>query len=493
MPKILNALLCKLPYLELFTNLTKMRYTKVKSILSLLFVLLLPVVLRAQSNNSSSGNNLNKLQQQFVDLRFGMFIHFNMPTYWNADWPDPEASPALFNPKKLNADQWAKAAKSANMTYGCLTTKHHSGFCIWDTKSTDYSVMNSPYKKDVVKQFADAFRANGLKVMLYYSILDTHHKIRPNQIEPEDIEMIKTQLTELLTKYGKIEALIIDGWDAPWSRISYDDVSFQDIYNLIKKLQPECLVMDLNGAKYPGDGLYYTDIKTYEMGAGQRMAKDVKRMPTLACLPINSAWFWKEDFPTVPVREPQKIVNELIKPLNEASCNFILNVAPNRDGLIDDNALASLKEVGKLWKNEGPTTKLSPLEDPIIASNIAINAPANSSWSDDMNIMDFANDDDYHSSWQSNPRVKEPWLEIDFKKDRSFNTIVVFESKANISKYKLQYWDGAAWKQIFSGDNAERVKLHRFDRVWGSKVRIQIEGSKENPSIAEFQVFDERR
>ena len=78
--------------------------------------------------------SLYQLQQEFVDLRFGMFIHFNMPTYFNEDWPDPDASPALFNPTKLDCKQWAKAARSANMTYGCLTTKHHSGFCIWKPK-----------------------------------------------------------------------------------------------------------------------------------------------------------------------------------------------------------------------------------------------------------------------------------------------------------------------------------------------------------------------
>src|ERR1044072_8330678 len=103
---------------------------------------------------------LAQLQQSFVDLRFGMFIHFNIPTYFNQDWPDPEALPAAFNPTRLDCNQWAKAAKAANMTYGCLTTKHHSGFCIWDTKTTDYSVMRSPYKKDVVKQFVKAFRDN---------------------------------------------------------------------------------------------------------------------------------------------------------------------------------------------------------------------------------------------------------------------------------------------------------------------------------------------
>src|ERR1700757_3488757 len=140
---------------------------------------------------------LQQLQQQFVGLRFGMFIHLNIPTYMNQDWADPEALPSIFNPTKLDCDQWAKAAKSANMSYGCLTTKHHSGFCIWDTKTTDYNVMHSPYKKDVVAAYAEAFRAQGLKVCLYYSILDTHHKLRPGFITHRHIDMIKAQLTEL--------------------------------------------------------------------------------------------------------------------------------------------------------------------------------------------------------------------------------------------------------------------------------------------------------
>jgi alpha-L-fucosidase len=345
----------------------------------------------------------------------------------------------------------------------------------------------------VVKQFADAFRANGLKVMLYYSILDTHHKLRPNQITPDHIKMIKTQITELLTNYGKIEALIIDGWDAPWSRISYDEVPFDDIYHLVKSIQPECLVMDLNGAKYPAEGLYYTDIKTYEMGAGQRMSADAKRMPSLACLPINTSWFWKTDFPTVPVRNIDKLVTETIVPLNNNSCNFILNVAPNRDGLIDENALEGLKKIGRLWKNEGPTVKLAPLDLPITASNIALKQAANSSWSNDMDIMDFANDDDYKTSWRSNPAVKSPWLELDFKNAKGFNLIVLAEQKANIKSYKLDYWDGASWTELFKGENLSQIKVHRFQRVWGSKVRVQIETYTSTPSIAEFQVFDERR
>jgi alpha-L-fucosidase len=436
---------------------------------------------------------LSQLQQQFVDLRFGMFIHFNIPTYMNQDWPDPDASPSIFNPTKLNCDQWAKAAKSANMSYGCLTTKHHSGFCIWDTKTTDYNVMNSPLKRDVVKEFTDAFRANGLKVMLYYSILDTHHRLRPNSITRKHIEMVKAQLTELLSNYGEISALIIDGWDAPWSRISYDDIPFEDIYLLVKKLQPNCVLMDLNGAKYPPEGLYYSDIKTYEMGAGQRISKESNHMPALACLPLQQNWFWKTSFPTEPVKDPVKLVNETLIPLNKVDCNFILNVAPNRDGLIDDNALAALKKIGEIWHNEGHVAKLLPLDAPIISSNIAKKQMSSSSWSEDDNIMDLANDDDFTTSWVSNTTVSHPWYEIDFDRDKPFNTISIAEEKPNITKYHLEYYSNSEWKPIFSGENDKKVKINRFNRVWGSKVRIWIDQSDHQASIAEFGVYDERR
>jgi alpha-L-fucosidase len=462
-----------------------------KKLFSVLLTALILGAVNVKAQSPVKARPLAQLQQQFVDLRFGMFIHFNIPTFENADWPDPETPASDFNPKKLDCVQWAKAAKSANMTYGCLTTKHHSGFCIWDTKSTDYNVMHSPLKRDVVKEYTKAFRDQGLKVMLYYSILDTHHKLRPNQIKPKHIEMVKQQITELLSNYGQIEALIIDGWDAPWSRISYDDVPFEEIYKLVKKLQPNCLLMDLNGAKYPAEGLYYTDIKTYEMGAGQRVQKETNKMPALACLPIQSSWFWKSNFPTTPIRDVNKLVNDILVPLNNASCNFILNVAPNTDGLFDDNAIEGLKEIGKLWKNAGPVDKLGETGNPIISHNLAKRAPANSSWSDDMNISDFANDDDFESSWQSNDRVKDAWYEVDLKPGQQFNTIVIFERKANIKKYKLEYNDGTGWKPLFEGENLSRVKVNRFKAVNGNKVRMSIQTSDSAPSIAEFGVYNE--
>jgi alpha-L-fucosidase len=470
-----------------------MIFNKLIKAATLIAVCLIPICSTGQVKVIGPAKPLSVLQKEFVQDRFGMFIHFNIPTYMNQDWPDPEASPSIFNPTKLNCDQWAKAAKSANMTYGCLTTKHHSGFCIWDTKTTDYNVMNSPLKRDVVKEYANAFRANGLKVYLYYSILDTHHKLRPNAITSKHIDMIKAQITELLSNYGRIDALIIDGWDAPWSRISYDDVPFEDIYTLIKSLQPNCVVMDLNGAKYPAEGMYYTDIKTYEMGAGQRISTATNHLPALACLPLQQNWFWETSHPVTPVKDPVKLVNETLIPLNKANCNFILNVAPNRDGLMDENALTALKTIGSIWKNAHEEVILPMMDPPIISSNLAKNQLANSSWSDDSAIMDFANDDDFGSSWVSNLTVKNPWYELTFKRDQAFNTIVIAEQKANITDYRLEYFANGVWKKLFDGNNANKIKVHRFERVWASKVRVFIGKADHQVSIGEFEVYNERR
>lgn len=460
---------------------------KLKTSLVLSVFLLLSIIVNAQSKS-----NLYQLQKKFVEDRFGMFIHFNIPTFMEHDWADPEASPSIFNPTKLDTKQWAKAAKSANMTYGCLTTKHHSGFCIWDTKTTNYNVMNSPLKRDVVKEYVEAFRAEGLKTYLYYSILDTHHKLRPGFISKEHIKMVKDQLTELLTKYGEISALIIDGWDAPWSRISYDQIPFEEIYLHIKSLQPNCLVMDLNAAKYPAEALLYTDIKSYEQGAGQHISKETNQLPALSCLPINKNWFWKKSFPSDPVKDPKVLVNDNIIPFNKVYCNFILNVAPNSDGLIDDNALGALAEIGRLWKNDKTPIDLPPTEAPVISSNFAKHLPANSSWSDDMDIMDFANDDNFRSSWNSNKTVKQPWLEIEFGKERSFNMVSITEAKANVSGYRVEYFQNGKWIPVVTGNNKGRVKIHRFNTVRGTKIKLTIDQFEISPSIAEFAVYEEK-
>ncbi|MDR1331717.1 MAG: alpha-L-fucosidase [Tannerella sp.] len=439
----------------------------------------------------AGAKDLHRLQQEFVDLQFGMFIHFNIPTFVDHDWPDPDTDAALFNPAKLDCSQWARAAKTAGMTYGCLTTKHHSGFCIWDTKTTDYAVTRTPFRRDVVREYVDAFRREGLQVMLYYSILDTHHRLRPGYITRAHVDMVKAQITELLTGYGPVAALVIDGWDAPWSRISYTDIPFDEIYRLVKRLQPDCLVMDLNAAKYPAEALFYTDIKSYEQNAGQHIEREANRLPALSCLPLNGSWFWKTSFPAEAVKDPAALVRDHIVPLNRAYCNFILNVAPNRDGLIDDNALAALRETGRLRTPDATRTPLPHGPAPLVSPNIAARQPVNASWSDDMMIMDFATDDNFRTSWRSNPEVARPWLEIDFPRARHFNAVAIYDTRQCIRAYRLLVERDGEWHTLLTSTDGSKVKIHRFDRTFGTRVRIVIDEATLPPAIAEFCIYDE--
>lgn len=447
-----------------------------------------------QAESKAPHNSLRELQQQFVDLKFGMFIHFNMATFNESDWGNPDAPLELFAPMKMDCKQWARAAKSAKMRYGCLTTKHHNGFCLWDTKTTDYNAMNTPLKRDVVKEYAEDFRKEGLKVMLYFSILDIHHQLRPGCITQAHVQMVKEQLTELFTNYGEITAIIIDGWDAPWSRISYEDIPFNEIYALIKKLQPDCLVMDLNAAKYPSEALFYTDIKSYEQNAGQHISKETNTLPALSCLPINASWFWKESFPISPVKDPKFIIEENINPMNRVDCNFILNVAPNRDGLIDANVMETLQKIGQQWDDKAvKVPALSDYDAPIIMPNLAKYKCAYSSWSSDMQIMDFANDDNFRSKWMSDPQVDNPWYMIDFGKTTSFNTIVLTDLECSLTDYAFFYENAGEWFPIPVTVTGKAVKVYRFDRLWGNKIKVEMKKGKVAPSINELGIYDEIR
>ena len=444
---------------------------------------------------SQEAVSLQQLQQQFVDMRLGLFISFNMSSFVNDDWAPADAPASLFNPAKMDCNQWADAAKSANMTFGCLTTKHHSGFCLWDTKTTDYSVMSSPeFKRDVVKEYADAFRAKGLKVVLYYSILDLHHDIRPGFVDRKDVEMIKEQLTELLTSYGEVTALFIDGWDAPWSRISYDEVPFDDIYALVKSLQPQCLVMELNAAKYPQSGMFYTDIKSYEQNAGEHVSRNTNRLPALSSLPINKNWFWKTTFPTDPVKNAKNLVESHVIPLNNAHCAMLLNAAPNTDGLIDDNALQVLKEIGEIWNHPGKTPVLDPVPAPLTAPNKAKKQSTYSSYPYDIHISDFITDDSFRTYWQAHSGDDAPWVEVLFTRSEPINAIAISDAKQTFSDFKIEYLSGGKWYEIESRPDASAVKIVRFDRVWAEKVRLTLTPEKgKDPRIEEVCVYDERR
>jgi alpha-L-fucosidase len=207
-----------------------------------------------------AGGNLQELQQRFVDMRFGMFIHFNMGTFHDAQWVEPGQDPLSFAPSELECRQWAAAAKSAGMTFAVLTVKHHDGFCLWPTQQTAYNVMSSSYRRDVVAEYFAAFRAEGVIPALYFSIWDRRQGIAAGSVSTADMSFIKAQLTELLTGYGDVPVLVIDGW--AWE-MGHREVSYAQIREHVKSVQPDILIVDHNGLTEPfeEDVLYFEEPK----------------------------------------------------------------------------------------------------------------------------------------------------------------------------------------------------------------------------------------
>ncbi|HEY9130365.1 MAG TPA: alpha-L-fucosidase [Dyella sp.] len=444
----------------------------------------------------ASGNRLLLAQQAFMDLRFGMFIHLNMASFEQREWGDPHASLKLFNPKHLDARQWARAARSANMRYGCLTTKHHDGFCLWPTKTGSANVMQSSYPRDIVRAYVDAFRAEGLQPCLYFSMLDLRADIRPDVITADKVALIKAQLTELLTQYGPIPALIFDGWNASWSRIDYEQLPFRDIYDHIKRLQPDCLVAEHNAGRYPVPALYYTDIKEYEQHAGQVIPAG-SAIPSQSGTTLQSDWFWKEDYPKQALRPAKQIVDEWLRPFNDNHCNLILNCAPNRDGLFDENVIERLAEIGKLWQHPGAAPKLAPALA-ITTENLAKRQPSFASSIADGSGPDLAFDDKIATYWEADAGQATAWLEVRLEKPVTFNTVSIIEPRhmgdygeARIVHFTVQYEQSGEWRNIAQGTMPQSVALQRIDAVTARRVRLQLEGRGRSPGISEFGLYFE--
>lgn len=444
-----------------------------------------------------SGRPLLELQQRFVDLRFGMFLHFNMATYQDREWGDPSSPPDLFHPTALDTDQWAAAAQSANMTWGCLTTRHHDGFCIWPTKTPAANVGQTTHSIDVVRAYVNSFRRADLRIGLYYSILSLRDDIRHFNVTPAKVQLIKDQLAELLTDYGEIDILITDGWNAPWSRITYEEVPFREIYEHIKNLQPNCLLCDLNASQYPTGGLYYSDVKAFEQNAGQKVPEG-SDVPALSCVTLTDEWFWKQRDSNGHLKEVTTVVNEWLEPLNRRHCNLILNAPPTREGRLAPNVVGRLQEIGKAWRHPGPMARLN--EHTVITTpNLATGKPIHASSCPDGVGPDEANDGDFRSSWYPDEGQTVAWLEVDLKEQQSFNVVSLIEPvgrekdypQSRIRSYRFQHWNGEGWITLVNCRTPAATTIHRVSRVVSRRMRLLLESSNEMPHIAEIGVYDE--
>lgn len=301
-------------------------------------------------------NSLIELQKHFINLRLGTFIHFNSATFqFNKgeieDWEyghennnEPRRYPFCekdWNPTDLDCRQWAAIAKSAGCRFAAFTTKHHEGFALWPTTYSEHCVRNASNKTDVVAEYLKAFREAGIEAGLYFSVLDITAGINRKSCTPKQKEIIKGQLTELLTNYGKIPFLILDGWNAFWGGPTYEMLPFEEIDSLVKSLQPDCLLMNIGCT----EGINGTDILFFENSAGQEVDSTFKG-PGISCNKLTRTWYWRHDDPVTEVKDASWALQKMEEyfPMN---VNFIMNLSPNTTGKVDDNLAAEFAKIGE--------------------------------------------------------------------------------------------------------------------------------------------------
>lgn len=324
----------------------------------------------AEESKSSNNKKLEQITEQqkkeFLELRFGMFICLGIATYNEIEWATGKDPASSFNPKKLDCNQWAKAAKSAGMQYGLLTTQHVGGFSLWDTSVSEYDVASSPYGKDIVRQYVDAFRKHGLKVGLYLSIWDAHHNIATGHVTRKKVEHIKTQLTELLTNYGEVETLWLDGYQHERrGRPAFPtttDVPYGEIRELVKRLQPKCLIL-----RHPGLSIYDTEFTDVQVWEGifvheptrifwKKYQREHPEGVQEVCDTMQRGWYWKVGMDKQPVKSVDYAIDKLKICLAHNS-NYLLNAAINRDGLVDQNVVDRFAEIGEVVRKEELLTR----------------------------------------------------------------------------------------------------------------------------------------
>jgi alpha-L-fucosidase len=277
-------------------------------------------------------------QAQLVSNPFTMFMHYGLATYdQTSQWAPANTPLSIFSPTNLDTDQWADAAKSATMSMGVLTAKHHNGFALWDTSANDYDVMSSPYKQDIVKKYADSFRAKGLGVGIYFSMWDItkgdHHQLAVRQ------------LRELLTQYGPIEQLWLDGWDVsanvsqhPLFYSTYNEIAYKPVIDFIRNVSPNTVVVN-NDKHYKTTT---TDVITYE----QAEPPAGLTTPTQWCATLAGA-DWFETNPAATPAAASTMATRAQK-MRTNGYQYLLNVGPSKDGRFKPAYVTRLAEIGDL-------------------------------------------------------------------------------------------------------------------------------------------------
>lgn len=412
-------------------------------------------------------------QVAWQDLEIGAIIHFGPNTFMDREWGDGTADPSVFNPAKVDPEQWMQAAKSAGIKYVVFVAKHHDGFCLWPTAQSQYSIKSSPWKGgqgDLVRDVATAAREYGLKFGIYLSPWDRHEPAYKDNAAYDGYYL--AQLNELVTSYGELVEFWLDGAGSAGHVYDFD----RYVENL-RVYQPNAMVFaDAALLKY-GDIRWVGN----EDGSAPEENWDVldlrgylRYRPAEADTPLRKDhWFWHPNDET-----SLKSVSELLDTYNRTvgrGAQLMIGLAPDNRGLLPDADVSRLKEFG-----EAVGSIYAP------EKNLAARATNASAYHA---ALDF----DPDTMWSAPEGSHSATIDLLFAHPISFDRALTMEwlvDGQKVQKYAIQVMDGTKWKTVYSATTIGHKKIDLFPRLSTQHVRFNILSASGTPRIREFQLFD---
>jgi alpha-L-fucosidase len=410
-------------------------------------------------------------QTEWQDLEFGVILHFSTNTFLNREWGDGTASPKVFNPTTFDPDQWMKAIKASGAKYVVMVAKHHDGFCLWPTEQTDYSVKASPWqngKGDIVGEVAKAARAHGLKFGVYLSPWDRHD---PRYADPVAYDKYyNAELEELATRYGDLVEFWLDGAGS-----SGHVYNFPKIIETLRTYQPNTIVFadtalfEYGDARWAGDESGKIEYENWNVIDRHGF---LRWRPVEVDTPIRAFhWFWHPND-----ESSLKSLNDLIDSYENSvgrGGQWMLGLAPNDKGLLDDADVARLSELGSALK-----------------SRYANNLLKKHLRTDDN--TDRALDGDADTFWSAPAGSHAATLEVRLPHPVTFNHALTMEwlpEGQNIQQYRIEAWQDGHWKTVVAEYAIGHEKIDHFRPITAQRVRLNIIASTGDARIREFQLF----
>lgn len=450
-------------------------------------------------------------------LEFYSFIHFTINTFTDKEWGEGNEDPAIFNPYKLDAEQWVKAIKAAGMKGLILTCKHHDGFCLWPSKYTKHSVKSSPYKDgkgDIVKEVSDACHKYGLKFGVYLSPWDRNCEIYGQGKEYDDYFI--AQLTELLTNYGEMFSVWFDGacGEGPSGKKQYYD--WPRYYETIRKLQPNaCITVCGPDVRWCGNEAGHTrhaewsvvpkrmhdtekiaeksqqtdneefrqrKVSAMDEDLGSReILKDENDLVWYAAevnTSIRPGWFWHES-----ENDRVRSFEELIKIYYNSvggNATFLLNIPPTNEGLIHENDVKRLEEIGKYLEAAFKTNLLDDAE---------ISVDTNT----DGHCIDSVRTDNYDEYYIAEKGNSKSVIDIKWNKTVNIGNIVLKENilcSQRVESFAIDVFKDGEFKEIYNGTVVGYKRIVPLSSVETDHLRIRITDARTEPTISFIGVYE---